>query len=619
MEVALSIGVQKMVRSDLASSGVMFTIDTESGFRDVVLINAAYGLGENVVRGTVDPDEFYVFKPTLDEYRPILQARVGAKEMTMVYDRRGGTTRTRNVSVPRRERQQPALSEDEVLTLARWGVRIEQHYSAKHGRPSPMDIEWGKDGVSGELYILQARPETVHGAKAPGEAKVYKLTEHGEVLVRGQAVGARIGAGKVRKITDLADAVDFADGDVLVTTMTDPDWVPIMKKAAAIVTEHGGRTCHAAIVSRELGMPAIVGAHHALDVLAEAGEVTVSCADGQEGKVYAGRLAYEVETLRLDRDKRPNTKVMLIVADPDRCFEFSRLPNDGVGLARMEFIINNAIGIHPLALLGYDELADTAAKRAIDERTVAYRDKPAFFVDRLAQGIGKIAAAFYPKPVILRTSDFKTNEYADLIGGRAFEPTESNPMLGFRGASRYGHPRFREAFALECIAIRRVRDEMGLKNLKLMIPFCRTIDEGKNVQAIMAEHGLQRGDSGLEIYVMCELPANVILADQFAEIFDGFSIGSNDLTQLTLGVDRDSELLGAVFDERNQAVRRFMAQAIRDVHAAGKVVGICGQAPSDYPEVAEFLVGEGIDSISLNPDTVVQTTETILAMEEKVG
>ncbi len=616
LQVALSVGVQKMVRSDLGSSGVMFTLDTESGFRDVVLINGAYGLGENVVQGVVDPDEFLVFKPTLREgYRPILQRRLGSKEIRMVYNARGGSKETRNVPVPPAERRRFCVDDEEILQLARWGLLVEAHYSAKAGQDRPMDLEWAKDGQSGELFILQARPETVHGTKAGRAWKSYRLLEKAEPLVVGKAVGAKIGQGPARVLREAREMAEFRDGEVLVAPMTDPDWVPLMKKAAAVVTERGGRTCHAAIVSRELGLPAIVGADGATAKLAAGQEITVSCAEGEVGKVYPGLLRYETEEVSLEKMPRPRTKVLLNVGEPDRAFEHSFLPNDGVGLARMEFIINDAVKVHPMALRRYPHLRDPEALRQIEALTEGYADKGEYFVQKLAEGVGKIAAAFYPKEVIVRTSDFKTNEYAELIGGREFEPAEENPMLGFRGASRYYHERYREAFALECAALKRVREAMGLKNLKVMIPFCRTVEEARKVLAEMEANGLKRGTGGLEVYVMCEIPANVLLAGEFAKYFDGFSIGSNDLTQLTLGLDRDSEIVSGLFDERNEAVKEIVRMAIRGAKDAGVKIGICGQAPSDYPEFAEFLVGEGIDSISLNPDTVVKTTEKILAAE----
>lgn len=619
VSIALSIGVQRMVRADLATSGVMFSIDTETGFRDVVLINAAYGLGENVVQGTVNPDEYCVFKPTLRQgFRPILQKRLGSKEFQLVYDVGGGKM-TKNVPVPPADRERFALSDDDILTLARWACLIEDHYSAKRARPTPMDMEWAKDGLTGELFVVQARPETVQAHKARDVLEIYHLQQRGPVLVRGQSVGEKIGHGPVRVIKDVHHLQTFQDGEVLVTDKTDPDWEPIMKKAAAIVTNRGGRTCHAAIVSRELGLPAVVGTEHGTDVLRDGHVVTVSCAEGETGFVYDGEIPFEVERVLLKDLPRPATRVMLNLANPDEAFALSFLPNDGVGLAREEFIISTTIKAHPLALLDYERLDDVALKAAIAQLTVGYADKAQFFVDRLAQGVAMLAAAFYPKDVIVRLSDFKSNEYANLLGGQRYEPTEENPMLGFRGASRYYDPRYREGFALECRAMQKVRQEMGLTNVKLMIPFCRTVEEGKRVQAEMARHGLVRGGNGLEIYVMCEIPSNVILAEAFAEIFDGFSIGSNDLTQLVLGVDRDSGLVAHLFDERNPAVQAMIANVIQVAKAKGRKIGLCGQAPSDYPDFAQFLVAQGIDSISLNPDAVLKTTVTILEMEQRLG
>ena len=615
-KIALSVGVQHMVRSDLAASGVIFTIDTETGFRDAVLINAAYGLGENVVQGTVNPDEYCVFKPTLKTgFRPILQKRVGTKEFKLVYDIGGGKM-VKNVPVPAGDRVKFAASDEEILQLARWACIIEDHYSARRGRPTPMDIEWAKDGETGELFILQARPETVQSRKDVDVIETFRLQHRGRVLVTGRSIGDRIASGPVRVIKSAQHLGQFQDGEVLVTDKTDPDWEPIMKKAAAIITNRGGRTCHAAIVSRELGVPAIVGTEVGTDTLRDGQVVTVSCAEGDTGFVYEGRLAFEVRRTNLKTLRRPRTKVMMNVGNPEEAFALSFIPNDGVGLAREEFIITTFIKIHPLALLNYGTLTDPEVKRQIEALTVGYADKPQFFVEKLAQGAATLAAAFYPKDVILRLSDFKTNEYANLIGGAAYEPHEENPMIGFRGASRYYHPRYREGFALECRAVKRVREEMGLTNLKVMIPFCRTVEEGRRVLLEMAQHGLTRGVNGLEVYMMCEIPSNVILADAFAEIFDGFSIGSNDLTQLILGVDRDSEIVAPIFDERNAAVKTMIAQAIAACRARGRKIGICGQAPSDYPEFAQFLVEEGIDSISLNPDTVLKTTSAILHTEQ---
>jgi pyruvate,water dikinase len=617
-KIALSVGVQRMVRADLGCSGVMFSIDTESGFRDAVLINAAYGLGENVVQGAVNPDEYYVFKPTLKTgFRPILKKSLGTKEFKMVYDMGGGRM-TKNVPVALADRKRFTLGDDDILQLARWACQIEEHYSAVHGRPTPMDMEWAKDGRTGELFIVQARPETVQSQRQLQTLETYRLQERGPVLVTGRAVGERIGAGKARVIQDVHRLNELAAGEVLVTDRTDPDWEPVMKRAAAIVTNRGGRTCHAAIVSRELGVPAIVGTLRGTEAIAEGQEITVSCAEGDTGTVYAGRLAFSVDHTDLCNTSRPRTKIMMNVGNPEEVFTLAQIPNDGVGLARIEFIINNHIKVHPLALLHYDRLEDATAKATIDELTANYADRSEFFIDQLSQGVAMIAAAFYPRDVIVRLSDFKSNEYANLIGGRQFEPHEENPMLGFRGASRYYDARFRDAFALECKALKRVRDEMGLVNVKLMVPFCRTVEEGRKVQAVMAEQGLQRGENGLELYVMCEIPSNVIIAEAFAEIFDGFSIGSNDLTQLTLGVDRDSEIVAHVFNERDPAMMKFFSEAIRRIKQTGRKIGICGQAPSDYPEFAQFLVREGIDSISLNPDAVLKTTAKIMEMETQL-
>lgn len=619
-KIALSIGIQQMVRSDLASAGVMFSIDTESGFKNAVLINSSYGLGENVVQGSVNPDEFCVFKPTLKEgYKPILQKSLGNKEFKLIYDI-GGTKAVKNVPVPPDDRTRYSITDDDILALAKWASVIEDHYSQKTGRFTPMDMEWAKDGETGEIFIVQARPETVQSQKSQNILETYRLKSRGKVLVSGRSVGEKIATGKVRIIKDVKDLPELKSGDVLVTDKTDPDWEPAMKRSAAIVTNRGGRTCHAAIVSRELGVPAIVGTMNGTDILKTGKEITVSCAEGEAGFVYDGLLPFEVEHVDVSALRSPETKVMMNVGNASEAFGLSLIPNDGVGLAREEFIISQSIKIHPMALVHYDQLKDPAAKAEIDRLTSGYDNKASYFVDKLAQGVGQIAAAFYPKDVILRLSDFKTNEYANLIGGKEFEPHEENPMLGFRGASRYYDPRYREGFALECWAMRKVRDEMGLTNLKLMIPFCRTVEEARKVINELEINGLRRGDRGLEIYVMCEIPSNVILADQFADVFDGFSIGSNDLTQLILGVDRDSEIVAPIFDERNQAVKQMIASVIKVAKNRGRKIGICGQAPSDYPEFAKFLVELGIDSISLNPDAVLRTLPTIVrAEDEKKG
>ncbi|HEY9711749.1 MAG TPA: phosphoenolpyruvate synthase, partial [Oculatellaceae cyanobacterium] len=614
-DVALSVGVQKMVRSDLASSGVMFSIDTESGFKNAALITGAYGLGENIVQGAVNPDEYLVFKPTLkDGFRPILGKRLGNKRIKRVYDL-GSSRLTTNEWVPESEQEKFCLSDDEILQLARWAVQIEDHYSQVRGVYTPMDIEWAKDGITGELFIVQARPETVQSQKSTNVLKSYQLKERGEILVTGRSVGASIGQGKAHVILDVSQIHLFQPGEVLVTNKTDPDWEPIMKKASAIVTNQGGRTCHAAIIAREMGIPAIVGGGNATDVLKTGQEVTISCAEGDEGRVYKGLLPFEVKETALADLPRTRTQILMNVGNPDQAFSLASIPCDGVGLARLEFIIANHIQTHPLALIHFDQLEDECVKAQIAELTKLYDDKPQFFVDKLAQGIGMIAAAFYPKPVVVRLSDFKTNEYANLLGGRQFEPKEENPMIGWRGASRYYDEKYRDAFALECQALKRVREEMGLTNVIPMIPFCRTPDEGRKVLAEMAKHGLERGVNDLHVYVMCELPSNVIQADEFAEIFDGFSIGSNDLTQLTLGLDRDSALVAGIFDERSTGVKRMVRMAIAEAKEKGRKIGICGQAPSDYPEFATFLVEQGIDSISLNPDSVLKTILMVAEVE----
>ena len=618
LKVGLSIGVQRMVRSDLAASGVMFSIDTESGFADVVLINAAYGLGENVVQGIVNPDEYYVFKPTLKQgFRPILQKIIGTKELKLIYDIGGGKM-VKNVPVAAEDRARFAIADEDILTLSRWACLIEDHYSRKRGAYTPMDMEWAKDGRTGELFIVQARPETVQSQKRSDTMEIFHLENKGKVLVQGRSVGEKIAQGPIRIVKNVQNLQEVRDGDILVTEKTDPDWEPTMKKTAAIVTNRGGRTCHAAIVSRELGLPAIVGTENGTDVLKDGQVVTVSCAEGDIGFVYGGALKYAVEKINLRDLPRPKTKVMMNIGNPQEAFHLSLLPNDGVGLAREEFIITNYIKIHPLALLEFDKLDDRTLRDEINRLTIGYTNKAQFFVDKLAQGVAMIGAAFYPKDVIVRLSDFKTNEYANLIGGKPYEPVEENPMIGFRGASRYYNPRYQAGFALECQAMKKVRDEMGLTNVKLMIPFCRTVEEGQRVIAEMEKHGLKRGANQLEVYVMCEVPSNVILADDFAEIFDGFSIGSNDLTQLILGVDRDSAIVAHVFDERNPAVKNMIANVIHAAKAKGRKIGICGQAPSDYPDFAAFLVKLGIDSISLNPDAVLKTTVKILEMEAEL-
>ncbi len=618
MSVALSIGVQKMVRSDLACSGVMFTLDTESGFRDVVFITAAYGLGENVVQGAVNPDEFYVFKPTLAQgFRPIVKRQRGEKAIRMVYAEAGGAHPVTNLPVDDADRHRFSLSDDEVLELARYAVAIEEHYTAKAGQPRPMDIEWAKDGQTGQLFIVQARPETVHAVRGGVVEETYTLKARGPVLAKGKSVGHKVAAGRARVILSSSRMKELQPGEVLVTDMTDPDWEPVMKIASAIVTNRGGRTCHAAIVARELGIPAVVGAGDATTAVADGQEVTISCAEGDVGIIYSGRLAFEVETVDYSKLPKPRTKIMLNVGNPDLAFAASALPNDGVGLARLEFIINSSIRIHPRALLEFDRL-NPVVKEQARPLVAGYTSPREFYIQRLAEGVATIASAFYPKPIIVRMSDFKSNEYAALIGGDAYEPHEENPMIGFRGASRYPSPAFADCFALECAAMRRVREDMGLTNVQLMLPFVRTPEEGRRVLDLMAEQGLRRGENGLKVNLMCEIPANVMLADEFLQHFDGFSIGSNDLTQLTLGIDRDSGLLTG-YDERNPAVLRMMQLAIEACRRHGKYVGICGQAPSDFPEITAWLVEQGIESMSLNPDSVLPMTRTVLDMEAKLA
>lgn len=616
LKVAISVGVQPMVRSDKASSGVIFTLDTESGFRDVVLISSSYGLGEYVVQGVVTPDEWLVFKPTLKTgHRPIVSRRLGTKEVRLVYG--DGNRTTRSEPTPESERTRYSLTDDEVLKLARWACVIEEHYSAQAGHPQPMDIEWAKDGVTGELFIVQARPETVHSSKATqASAETYRLTgEHGPILVTGQAVGEKIGAGRVRIVREAAELQEVKAGEILVAKLTDPDWEPVMRRVAAIVTDQGGRTAHAAIVSREFGIPCIVGSGNATDTLRNGDEITVVCSEGAEGHVYAGRVPFSVEKIAAAEVPRTRTQVMLTIGDPARAFQTSFIPNDGVGLARTEFIVTNHIGIHPMALARYPNLKDAQVVQEIAAR-IGAEDPREFFIRRFSEGVARIAAAFYPKPVIVRTSDFKTNEYARLLGGKEFEPEEENPMLGFRGASRYYDSRYAAGFALECAALLRARKEMGLTNIRIMIPFVRTVQEAKRVIEVMAQHGLKQGDDGLEIFAMCELPANVARADEFLRVFDGYSIGSNDLTQLVLGIDRDSGTVSHLFDENDRAVLSLIAEVIDEAQRARKPIGICGQAPSDFPEFARWLVEQGITSISLNPDTAIKTA-LVIADEER--
>ena len=613
LDVALSVGVQQMVRSDIGGSGVMFSIDTESGFDKVVLINAAWGLGENVVQGAVTPDEFQVYKPFLDDpkLRPIIERKLGAKEKKMIYSAASDAVPVKNVPTSKAERTAFVLSDDEVLELARQATTIERHYGL------PMDMEWAKDGETGKLYIVQARPETVKSRARGAALRSYQIGEHGRKLVTGLSVGEQIATGTVCLIEDVSDIERFVDGSVLVTSTTDPDWVPVMKRASAIVTDHGGRTSHAAIVSRELGVPAIVGCGNATHVLHDQQDITVCCAEGDEGFVYEGIADYEVEELDLEHVPDTRTKVMLNIANPSTASRWWRLPSDGIGLARMEFVISNTIRIHPEALIHFDQIRDEDVRAEIELLTAGYSDKQEYFVDKLCRGLSRIAAISFPNPMILRLSDFKTNEYADLIGGAGFEPREENPMIGWRGASRYYDEAYRDGFALECKAIHRLREEMGFRNVKVMVPFCRTPEEADRVLAIMAEEGLVRGQDGLEFYVMCEVPSNVVLADEFAKRFDGFSIGSNDLTQLTLGVDRDSDRLSSLFNERDPAVVWMIETAIERAHAADRKIGLCGQAPSNYPEFARVLVAAGIDSISVTPDSFLSVKQHVASAENE--
>lgn len=614
LTVALSVGVQQMVRSDLAGAGVAFTLDTDSGFPRVVLVNASFGLGESVVSGAVDPDEYQVFKPLLDrpDLSPVISKQVGGKETRIVYSATGeGPTATEET--PEAARAAWVLDDEEILRLARWATEIERHY----GRP--MDIEWAKDGLTGDLHVVQARPETVQARRSATSLRSYQLRERGSPLLEGLAIGDAIAVGRVRNLRDISEADRFEEGSVLVTRATDPDWEPLMKRAAAIVTDHGGRTSHAAIVSRELGVAAVVGTGGATRTLSDDQEVTVSCAEGERGQVYEGALRYETREVDLEQVPQTRTRVMLNIANPSAAFRWWRLPADGVGLARMEFVVNNHIKIHPMALVRYDDLDDPEAKERIAELTAGYQDRTAYFVDRLAHGVARIAAAWWPKPVIVRMSDFKTNEYASLIGGRTFEPREDNPMLGWRGASRYYSAGYRAGFDLECRALRQVREVMGLTNTVVMIPFCRTPEEADRVLAAMAEHGLVPGRDDLEVYVMAEIPANIILADRFAERFDGFSLGSNDLTQLTLGVDRDSELLAELFDESDPAVTQSISHLIDTAHRRHRTVGLCGQRPSDDPDFARSLVRAGIDSVSVTPDSFFLVKENVAAAEEEAG
>ncbi|GLB68189.1 phosphoenolpyruvate synthase [Arthrobacter mangrovi] len=612
LQVALSVGVQRMVRSDVGASGVMFTLDTETGFPDAVVISAAWGLGETVVQGSINPDKYLVYKPLLgrDGFAPIIERTRGEKERKMVYGR-GGSVRTRLVDTSDRERKALVLTDSEVLQLARWAVAIEDHYR------TPMDMEWAKDGTTGELFLVQARPETVQAGRSGSRFSVHHLLGEGRLLAKGAAIGDSVAVGEACVIRSAADIERFRDGAVLVTEMTDPDWVPVMQRAAGIITEHGGTTSHAAIVSRELGVPAVVGTGNATETIGDGEQITLSCAEGDEGHVYAGALEFETEEIDLAGLPQTDTGVMVNVASPAAAFSWWRLPAAGVGLARMEFIINDVIRIHPMALVHPERVADPQESARIAELTAGFADPGEYFVQTLATSLGKLAAPYFPRPVIVRLSDFKTNEYAHLLGGSAFEPAEENPMLGFRGASRYYDERYREGFVLECRALKRVREELGFDNVVVMIPFCRTPAEADRVLEVMAANGLVRGENGLQVYMMCEIPSNVVLAAEFATRFDGFSIGSNDLTQLVLGVDRDSELLAPLFDERDEAVKRMIAQVIGAAHAAGIKIGICGQGPSNHADFAAFLVDEGIDTISLNPDTFVRTVPRIAEAERQ--
>ncbi|OOG42982.1 phosphoenolpyruvate synthase [Polaromonas sp. A23] len=626
-KVYQSVGVMKMVRADRGASGVIFTLDTETGFRDVVFVTGAWGLGENVVQGTVDPDEFYVFKPTLKQgYRTVLRRKLGSKEIRMVYAKAAGRETTRNMPTPLEDQTRYCISDEEVLELADAAVTIEAHYSRRSGSPMPMDIEWARDGLDGKLYIVQARPETVAAQKPPGTVDDFRLNAKGPVLASGGAVGGKIASGRARVIHDVSELNQFQPGEVLVADTTMPDWGTVMKIAAAVVTNRGGRTCHAAIVAREMGIPAVVGCGNATTAIRTGDEITVSCAEGSTGHIYAGLLPFTTTHIDVAGLARPQTHVMVNIANPDTAFQVAQLPNDGVGLARMEFIVAEHIRAHPMALVHPEKIDDASVRDEIAHLTRGHAKPADYFVRQLSEGVATIAAAFYPKPVIVRMSDFKTNEYASLLGGRWFEAAEANPMIGFRGASRYAHPAYAEGFALECAAMKRVRDDMGLTNVKLMIPFCRRVEEGERVLQAMASHGLARGgqaddkgDKGLEIYVMCEIPNNVIQVDAFARLFDGFSIGSNDLTQLVLGVDRDSDIVAFDFDERDAGVKEMIRQTIEGAHRNQRHVGICGQAPSDYPEIAQYLVELGIDSISVTPDTLLRTTRDVLAVEARLG
>jgi pyruvate,water dikinase len=622
--VYLSVVVMKMVRSDIGASGVMFSLDTETGFKDVVFINAALGLGENVVQGTIDPDSFYAHKPTfIKGYRAVLKRRLGSKRKKMIFTETLNTGNiaveyTKNVDSSGEERNRFCITDPEVMVLADYAIKVERHYSKKAGFYKPMDMEWAKDGIDGHLYMVQARPETVASNKKGAILEIYHLKGKSTVLLQGRAVGTKIGAGKARVIDDVRNLGDFRTGEVLVANTTTPDWEPVMKTAAAIVTNQGGRTCHAAIVARELGIPAIVGTERATEVLKSGQEITISCAEGESGNIYTGILLFDIQETDLSQLAHPKTAIMMNLGNPDQAFSLASLPVDGIGLARMEFIISEYIKVHPMAIK-HPEKVDAATREKIAALSTAYDNPAEFFVKTLAEGVATIAAAVYPKPCVVRMSDFKSNEYATLLGGTFFEPKEDNPMLGFRGASRYAHPAYAEGFALECAAMKRVREVMGLSNVKLMIPFCRRVQEGEKVLEAMAANGLRRGDNGLEVYVMCEIPNNVIQIDAFAKLFDGFSIGSNDLTQLTLGVDRDSQIVAFDFDERDPGVKEMIRLAVEGARRNGRHSGLCGQAPSDYPEMAEYLVEIGIDAMSLNPDAVLATTRQVLAVEKRLS
>jgi len=619
LAIALSIGVQKMVRADLGTSGVMFTLDTETGFRDAVFITGSYGLGENVVQGAVDPDEFYVHKPTFEKgFRNVLRRSLGRKQVTMIYatdSTRGGV---RNIPTPKKEQEKYCLTDDDVLILADYAIKVERHYSKQHGKPMPMDMEWAKDGIDQQLYLVQARPETVASQKQTNVLEEYVLARESTAILQGRSVGSKIAIGRVRLIHDVAQMTDFETGEILVADITTPDWEPVMKKAAAIVTNRGGRTCHAAIVARELGIPAVVGTEQATELLVDGQWITVSCAEGNNGYIYNDKVPFDVTRTDLGKLARPRTKIKMNVGNPDMSFKASMIPNDGVGLARLEFVIGNYIKVHPMALL-HPEKLNEEEKAQLASLTHLHTDGEHYYIERLSEGIATIAAAFYPKSVLVRLSDFKSNEYAAMLGGRHFEPVEENPMLGFRGAARYVDPEFSGAFALECRALYRAREEMGFSNIKLMVPFCRTVEEGEKVIKALADNGLERGKNGLQVFVMCEIPNNVIQIDGFAKYFDGFSIGSNDLTQLVLGVDRDSTLVARDFDERNPGVLEMIRLTIEGAKRNHKPCGICGQAPSDFPEIAEFVVRQGIYSISLSPDTVLKTTRHVLALEQDLS